>query len=321
MRDVVAREGVDVVLPQSSFDDIPEPEMDSASAHARIFAEEWEEPGAVDSARTANSPASTPRREVPLPVSAEFLAVIDSALRAYRRTGGLFDPSILPALAAIGYDRDFREVQSHPGAASTGRANSSLIEQIRIDSVNRSVTLPPGCALDFGGIAKGIFVDRFAERFAAWPGGSINAGGDLRVWGEPPDGEHWVVGIEAPFDADQERCLISILDSRAGAIATSAMNRHAWRIGEERYHHLIDPATGRPILGRLVSATALGPDLQTAEVATKALLVSGGRGDPLEPADASGAVVIDVAGTLLAVPGRYPDAFAIHPLDPARRAA
>ena len=144
-----------------------------------------------------------------------------------------------------------------------------------------------------------------AERFAPWPGGSINAGGDLRVWGEPPDGERWVVGIEAPFDADRERCLISILDGRAGAIATSAMNRHAWRIGDERYHHLIDPATGRPILGRSSPPRRLDP---ISNRRGRDQGVTGQRRPryPLEPADASGAVVIDVTGTLLAVPGRFP---------------
>jgi thiamine biosynthesis lipoprotein len=299
---------------------IPEPEMDAASIQAQAFAEHWE---ALFSRFRPQSELSRLNAAVgaPLLVSTRFLTVLDAALAAYDQTGGLFDPSILPALAGIGYDRDFRDVRAHPGPAHTVVPTPELIEQIEIDRASNTVTLPPGCALDFGGIAKGVFVDRLAERFASWPGGSINAGGDLRVWGEPPDGDCWVVGIEDPFDAERERCLISILDSSAGAIATSAMNRHAWQIGEERYHHLIDPATGRPILGRLVSATALAPDLQTAEVATKSLLVSGGRGEPLNPANASGAVVIDVAGTLLSVPGRNPDAFAIHPLDPARRAA
>jgi thiamine biosynthesis lipoprotein len=300
--------------------DIPEPEMDAAAAYARTFAEEWEELFSRFRPQSELSRFNAAAGS-PAPVSVEFLTVLDAALAAHRRTGGLFDPSILPALAGIGYDRDFREVRSHPRPAHAVAPQPGLIEQIEIDRATRTVILPPGCALDFGGIAKGIFVDRLAERFAAWPGGSINAGGDLRVWGEPPDGDCWVVGVEDPFDATRERCLISILDGRAGAIATSAMNRHAWQIGAERYHHLIDPATGRPVLGRLVSATALAPDLQTAEVATKALLVSAGRGEPLNPADASGAAVIDVAGTLLSVPGRNPDALAIHPLDPARCAA
>jgi len=293
---------------------------DQALAAAREFAEDWEEQFSRFRPRSELSRLNESAGRA-APVSAGFLVVLDAALAAYERTGGLFDPSILPSLTALGYDRDFREVSANSGPARRIVPEPGLVERIAIDRRAGTVTLPPGCALDFGGIAKGIFVDRLVERFAAWPGGSINAGGDLRVWGEPPDGDRWVVGIEDPVDADRERCLLSILDPAAGAIATSAMNRHVWQRGTERYHHLIDPATGLPVLGRIVSATALAPDLATAEVATKALLVSGGRGMSLNPADASGAVVIDVTGTLLVVPGRFPDAFAIHPLDSDGRAA
>ena len=293
---------------------------DQALAAAREFAEDWEEQFSRFRPRSELSRLNESAGRA-APVSAGFLVVLDAALAAYERTGGLFDPSILPSLTALGYDRDFREVSANSGSARRIVPEPGLVERIAIDRRAGTVTLPPGCALDFGGIAKGIFVDRLVERFAAWPGGSINAGGDLRVWGEPPDGDRWVVGIEDPVDADRERCLLSILDPAAGAIATSAMNRHVWQRGTERYHHLIDPSTGLPVLGRIVSATALAPDLATAEVATKALLVSGGRGMSLNPADASGAVVIDVTGTLLVVPGRFPDAFAIHPLDSDGRAA
>jgi len=293
---------------------------DQALAAAREFAEDWEEQFSRFRPRSELSRLNESAGRA-APVSAGFLVVLDAALAAYERTGGLFDPSILPSLTALGYDRDFREVSANSGPARRIVPEPGLVERIAIDRRAGTVTLPPGCALDFGGIAKGIFVDRLVERFAAWPGGSINAGGDLRVWDEPPDGDRWVVGIEDPVDADRERCLLSILDPAAGAIATSAMNRHVWQRGTERYHHLIDPATGRPVLGRIISATALAPDLATAEVATKALLVSGGRGQSLNPADATGAVVIDVTGRLLPIPGRVSDAFAIYPLDSDGRAA
>jgi thiamine biosynthesis lipoprotein len=293
---------------------------DRALATAREFAEEWEK---LFSRFRPQSELSRLNESAgrPQAVSTEFLVVFDAARAAYERTGGLFNPSILPSLTALGYDRDFRELRANTEPVHRVVPQPGLIEQIAIDRRTGTVTLPTGCALDFGGIAKGIFVDRLAERFAGWPGGSVNAGGDLRVWGEPPDGEHWVVGIEDPVDSNRERCLLSILDPAAGAIATSAMNRHVWQRGTERYHHLIDPATGRPVLGRIISATALAPDLATAEVATKALLVSGGRGQSLNPADATGAVVIDVTGRLLPIPGRVSDAFAIYPLDSDGRAA
>jgi FAD:protein FMN transferase len=293
---------------------------DLALATARDFAEEWEERFSRFRPQSELSRLNEAAGRS-ISVSPDFLGVLDAALAACERTGGLFNPSILPSLTALGYDRDFREIHADPQPARRVVPQPGLIERIAIDRRAGIVTLPTGCALDFGGIAKGIFVDRLVERFAGWPGGSINAGGDLRVWGDSADGEYWVVGVEDPVDVSRERCLLSILDPAAGAIATSAMNRHAWQRGTERYHHLIDPATGRPVLGRIISATALAPDLATAEVATKALLVSGGRGQSLDPADATGAIVIDVAGRLLPIPGRVADAFAIHPLDSDGRAA
>jgi thiamine biosynthesis lipoprotein ApbE len=166
-----------------------------------------------------------------------------------------------------------------------------------------------------------MFVDRLAERFASWPGGNINAGGDLRVWGVPPDGASWVIGLEDPFARGQDCCLISVLTPAAGAVATSALNRKVWQVGAEHYHHVIDPRTGRPVRGQLISATALAEDLRTAEIATKALLVADGRGEPLDPVDSAGAVVVDMSGTLLSVPGWNPDAFAIYPLDSQTRSA
>lgn len=300
---------------------LPEETIDEAAAFAAEFADEWENrfsrfrPESELSRLNRSGAAGTV-------VSPAFLELLDAAIDAFQRTGGLFDPSILPALSSLGYDRDFNALKQ--GEATEHEIDprpAALMAEVRIDRRRRRVTLPPGCQLDFGGIAKGIFVDRLAERFNSWPGGSVSAGGDLRVWGEPPDGEHWVVGIEDPFDAAEEAVRVTVTAPEAAAIATSATNRRVWTRGGERLHHLIDPATGRPVLGHLVSATALAADLATAEAATKAMLVSGGRGGPLRLADASGAVVIDVAGKLALIHGRHRHAYSVHPVSSAGVAA
>lgn len=296
--------------------------LDDAANAAIAFADEWE--NRFSRFRPASELTRLNRAGgAKTYVSPEFLIVLDAAIDAFHRSGGLFDPSILPSLAALGYDRDFAAVETRGDNWTGGApvAASGMIDMIEIDHRERSAALPAGCQLDFGGIAKGMFVDRLCDRFASWPGGCVSAGGDLRVWGEPPEGDHWVVGIEDPFDANQEICLISITRPEAAAVATSAINRRVWRNGAERLHHLIDPATGRPVLGRLCSATALAPDLATAEVAAKALFVSGGRGDPLKLADASTAAVVDVSSRLLVIQGRHSHACVVHPLDSASFAA
>lgn len=302
--------------------DLPDAALDEAANHAQAFAEIWE------SRFSRFRPASELSRlnragAAETIVSDEFLAVLEAAADACERTGGLFNPAILPALERLGYDRDFALVPPRSSGSDLPPINpvQDWLSAIAIDRASNRVVLPPGCQLDFGGIAKGIFVDRLAEQFADWPGGCVSAGGDLRVWGSSPDGDYWVVGIEDPTAPNEDICLISITGPEAAAVATSATNRRAWWSGPERMHHLIDPATGRPVLGALASATALAPTLALAEPATKALLVSSGRGEALQPADASLAVVVDVSKTSVVIEGRHPHACVVHSNRPSRGAA
>lgn len=290
--------------------------MRQAADDAMQFAEEWEERfsrfRASSELSRVNAGAGTR-----VAVSADFVAVLDAALDGYRQSGGRFDPSLLNAMTRLGYDCTFADI----GSTGAGNADSRRAQtngrpaDILINRTEQTVCLPPGLGLDFGGIAKGMFVDRLAERFHYWPGGSINAGGDVRVWGKPPNGSVWVVGIECPNDTGRECCQIAMHSPDAGAIATSAMNRRKWTIGNESYHHLIDPASGRPIAGEIASVTALAPDLRTAEIATKSLLVSSARGESLRLCGATAAVLIEESGTALLVPGRNPDAYTVCAID------
>ena len=289
--------------------------LNNAENCARHLADVWEDRfsrfRAESELSRLNNAQGSPTR-----VSPQFVVVLDRAIEAYRTTAGRFDPTILPSLMSVGYNRDFAEI-----ASTTHRSEPDFIvpishaaERIAIDRIAGTVALPIGCALDFGGIAKGMFVDQLVEHFAGWLGGCVNAGGDLRVWGQPPDGEHWIIGIENPFNPDREALQISILRPEAAAIATSAMNRRVWEAGGRKYHHLIEPATGRPLVGPLSSITVLSSDVRTAEIATKSMLVSAARGDPLHLGDASAAVTIDSIGMPMIVPGRFEDAYSICPL-------
>ena len=49
--------------------------------------------------------------------------------------------------------------------------------------------------------------------------------------------------------------------------------RRRWRHGSARVHHLIDPRTGRPVDGRIVSATVVATTAWLAEVYAKAVVV------------------------------------------------
>jgi FAD:protein FMN transferase len=219
------------------------------------------------------------------PVSSELEAVLSYALEAARRTDGLVDPTVLRALEAVGYDRDFDEVLAgargrlHP-PAPCGRWRDTILRDGR-------VLLPTGVGIDLGGLAKGWTVDRAAHEAIGtglrWV--TVNAGGDLRVLGDAPP---VTVAVEDPDDPDASLLELRL---RTGAIATSSVAKRSWGPGA---HHLIDPRTGRPVDGDVVQATVWAPRAVNAEVLAKELVL---RGDPT-PAE-HGAVVVSHGGDVI----------------------
>jgi thiamine biosynthesis lipoprotein len=199
-------------------------------------------------------------------LSPSFGAVMRLALDAARSTGGSFDPTVLLAMEAIGYDRDFDEVLAGARgvlrpAVPCGRWRDVTLE----DDVLR---VPAGVGIDLGGIAKGWTADLAATRAhdAGLPWVLVNAGGDLRIVGDAPAIE---VAIEDPDDHGTELGRLSI---REGGLATSSIRSRSWGPG---LHHVIDPRTGAPAETDLVQVTVSAPTCAEAEVRATAALLAG----------------------------------------------
>ncbi len=215
-------------------------------------------------------------------VSSELAELVAAALGAAERTEGRFDPTVLDAVLAAGYDRDFDELLAGARGSLRPARPCGRWPEVRLDG--RLLRLPEDVGLDLGGIAKGWAVDRAAEAAAtagpAWV--LVNAGGDLRLAGRPPrDGLD--VGVEDPEDPDAELLRLRL---HGGALATSSITRRAWGPG---LHHLIDPATGRPASNGVLQATVWAPTAAEAEVAAKDALLRGERA----LADTLGVLVTD----------------------------
>ncbi|MET0425660.1 MAG: FAD:protein FMN transferase [Actinoplanes sp.] len=119
--------------------------------------------------------------------------------------------------------------------------------------------------LDPSGYVKGWSVEVASTRLLA--AGSvnhyINAGGDIRMRGEHPDGGPWRVGIRHPWEADKVSWVLAVSN---GAVATSGTY--------ERGDHVINPRTREPARG-LSSVTIVGPDLSRADAYATAALAMG----------------------------------------------
>jgi thiamine biosynthesis lipoprotein len=208
----------------------------------------------------------------PRVVSAFLFEVLWAARWAAEATDGLFDPTLLRSLEAIGYDRDFASLIDAPPTRRPGGAPPSTggWRRLELDRGRRTVRLPPGVGLDLGGLAKGMAVDAAIAHLAARDNGpaAVDAGGDLAVLGRPPGLDAWTIAIETPDGA-------RTVSLPSGALATSSIARRRWLQAGSVRHHLIDPRTGLSSTVSLWSVSVAAATCAQAEVAAKAAFLLG----------------------------------------------
>lgn len=205
--------------------------------------------------------------------------VLTAALAGAARTDGRVTPTVLPQLLAAGYDRSFDLLELHNHEDDSVAPTAHPVDDwrtIQIDADQRRVLLPPGMALDFGGIAKGWAADQTALRLAHLGGVLVDAGGDIVARGRRIDGTPWPIGITDPRSSDaQEIDLPSVLLIYAGGVVTSGRDHRCWKHRGRAQHHIIDPRTGLPAATDVISATVVAADAVTAEIIAKDLLLLG----------------------------------------------
>jgi thiamine biosynthesis lipoprotein len=214
----------------------------------------------------------------PQPVSADLLLLTKRMHEAWNATGGMFDPTILASIRALGYDADFATIAARSAAAldDVRLAAAPGMSAVLVNEQDSTVALPPGVGLDPGAIGKGLAADIVAEELlaAGAHGVLVNLGGDVSLAGEPADSEPWSIGIEDErLAADHPARVmetVTLAGPRAG-IATSTTLKRRWAHG--RRHHVLDPRSGRMSSSDLVQVTVVAATACTAEwSATGALL-------------------------------------------------
>ena len=205
-------------------------------------------------------------------IGTRLTEALSAALRARAETHGRFDPTILPALAAAGYDRSFEKLGGREPRTLHGWRPGA---QVDLDANAGCARIEEGAAVDLGGIGKGFAATRAVQTMrAAWPGMTgalVDLGGDMGIWGAPPEGGLWRIDIADPRAAGR---VLGTLELRGGGVATSGRDTRRFGPGG-RLHHLIDPRTGAPANAGPLAVTVVAPSAAEAEIQATALAVMG----------------------------------------------
>lgn len=205
----------------------------------------------------------------PVKIGSELFDLLTTALRYSHDTDGAFDVTY----ASVGYLYDYRN-RKRPDDASIQRALPAIdYRHVLLDTKARTVRFSqPGVRIDLGGIGKGHAVDR---GIAVLQGRGITralvtAGGDSRIIGDR-FGNPWVIGIRHP---DRRNEVIARIPLEDAAISTSGDYERYFDDNGVRYHHIIDPHTGRSA-SKVRSATIIGPTATRTDGLSKTAFVLG----------------------------------------------
>ena len=244
-----------------------------------------------------------------VPVSAEMARLIVRAAEFAELSSGAFDITY----AAVGQLYDYRQ-GIRPSDAELVEARAAVgWRHLVLDTQAATVRFArPGMRIDLGGFAKGHAVDNATSilRRRGIAHAMVSAGGDSRVIGDRR-GRPWTVGVRDPRQPGK---VVAMLPLEDVSISTSGDYERFFDSDGVRFHHLIDPATGRSP-SSVQSVTILADDGLTTEALSKIVFVLGiERGMALvESLSGVDAVVVDASGALhfssglLAAPPRSGD--------------
>jgi thiamine biosynthesis lipoprotein len=230
----------------------------------------------------------------PVVVSPETFDVVKEAIHASEISEGTFDITFESLHGLWKFDQD---LDPHPPTDAQIKAKLPLVgyRHIHLDSAARSIYLDnAGTKISLGGIAKGYAVDRAAKvlRDAGLTSFYVQAGGDLYAAGKKPDGSDWSAGIRDP--RGPETAYFAVLAVSDHAFSTAGDYERSYVIDGKRYHHIIDPRTGKPATASR-SVTIYAPTALLADEIDDAVFILGPeKGLKLvESLDDVGAVIVD----------------------------
>lgn len=208
-------------------------------------------------------------------LSEETGTLIEKSCDLYKSTGGAFNIAVYPLMKEWGFTNEKYKV---PDESTIKNLLKNIdVSKIKYNKNTRQITLPENYKIDLGGIAKGYTSARLMEIFKKYKldGGIVSLGGNVQTYGHKDGSKNWKVAIENPETSPLDGDYLGVLKITDKAVITSGSYERYFEKDGKRYHHILDPKTGRPAESGLISVSVISDDGTLADGLSTSLFIMG----------------------------------------------
>jgi thiamine biosynthesis lipoprotein len=236
----------------------------------------------------------------PVAVSPEMIEVVEHAAEISALSNGVFDITVGPLVVLW-------QMRLKEGTVPTDReiARVRALVNYRNIVVDRNASTiflkKSGMIMDLGGM-KGYMADRVAAiiKKRGISNAIIAVAGDIWVLGRRENGAPWKIGVQHPREHDKTLAVLEFSDKY---ISTSGDYERFVIREKKRYHHIIDPRTGKPSTG-VISVTLVGDRGSVIDPLTKVPFILGPEeGLKLVKKIGAEAIIVDEQGKVFMTDG------------------
>lgn len=207
-------------------------------------------------------------------VSEETYDFLKRAVQLCEQSDGAFDITLGPVIDLWGIGTDKQRV---PSDAELANALQHVgYQKIEFDDENHTVMLPdPFMRIDLGGLGKGYATDRASAVYdeAGLSCALLSTNSSILLRGPKPDGENFVIGVRDPRGSVND--YVGTLSVENAFIGTSGDYERYFEESGQRYHHILDPSTGKPAQNGLTGITVVNTNGTDADYLSTYLFVMG----------------------------------------------
>ncbi|SHH36917.1 thiamine biosynthesis lipoprotein [Cognatiyoonia sediminum] len=221
--------------------------------------------------------------------SPDLAEVMSAAADVNAVSAGRFDTTIGPLIELWGFGANGEKSVPTDALLQQAMARSGHENTLHIDN-GSAQKKRSDAQVYLAGIGKGFGADKVGRALESFgiTDYLVEIGGDLYAAGRNPDGLPWQIGIETPNPTN--RGILNVVGVSNMGMASSGDYRNYFEVDGQRFSHLIDPTTGRPVDHTTASATVLAENAMLADAWSTAMLILG-REQGIAIADRQGIAV------------------------------